>query len=88
MLTLRVKECYRLTMNFILKHNDNSEPDLKKMTAALEANGVSVLDGRLLPKTALIALEESDLKSFLFDLGSAWKVLPEHHYGLPGSTDT
>jgi len=82
-LTLKEKECYTLMTNFILKHKEATEPDIKKMTAILNAHGVRVLDGSLLPKTALVEIEESCLEGFQTDLGTDWNIYPEKKYKVP-----
>jgi hypothetical protein len=69
--------------NFILKHRQTTEPDIKKMTAILNAHGVKLLDGSLLPKTALVEIEESCLEGLQTDLGTDWNVYPEKKYRVP-----
>jgi hypothetical protein len=69
--------------NFILKHRQTTEPDIKKMTAILNAHGVKLLDGSLLPKTALVEIEESCLERLQTDLGTEWNVYPEKKYRVP-----
>lgn len=85
MLTLKERECYTPMTNFILKHNESKEPDIKKMTAVLDAHGVRVLDGSLLPRTALLELDESSLAEVRTDLGTEWAIYPEKKYSVPGT---
>ena len=85
MLTLKERECYTPMTNFILKYSEATEPDVKKMTAVLSAHGVRVLDGSLLPTTALVEIEESSLAVIQTDLGTEWNIYPEKNYGIPGT---
>jgi len=71
--------------NFILKYSEATEPDVKKMTAVLTAHGVRVLDGSLLPTTALVEIEESSLAGVQTDLGAEWNIYPEKNYQVPGT---
>jgi hypothetical protein len=71
--------------NFILKYSEAKEPDVKKMTAVLDAHGVRVLDDSLLPKSALIEIEESSVAGVQTDLGAEWNIYPEQNYQLPGT---
>lgn len=87
-LPLKVKECYLKTMNFILKYTGTEHPDLEKMTATLAQHQARVLDDSLLPKTALIRLEESKLNQIKGDLDQGWEIIPEKTYQVPTTKKT
>jgi hypothetical protein len=69
--------------NFILKYKEATEPDVKKMTAVLNAHGIRVVDDTLLPESALVEIEESSLSELQTDLGAEWKIYPEKSYQIP-----
>ena len=75
-------------MNFILKYTGTAHPDLEKMTATLVQHQARVLDDSLLPKTALIRLEESKLNQIKRDLDQGWEIIPEKTYQVPTTKKT
>lgn len=83
--TLKVKECYTLMTNFILKYTGTDQPDMKKVTATLHAHQVHVLDGSMLPGMALVELDESRLDAFRIELDEKWNVYPEKSYRVPST---
>lgn len=70
-------------MNFILKYTGTEKPDLKRITAILEAHQVQVLDHSLLPKTALVKVNELQLNHLKRDLDNDWEITPEKIYQVP-----
>ena len=72
-------------MNFILKYNGTDQPDLKKVMEMLDAYQGCLVDGSLLPKTALLQLEESDMERLQCDLDQDWNIYPEKSYRVPNT---
>ena len=70
-------------MNCILKYNGSNHPDLKKMMAYLKEHHGVLLDGSLLPRKALIKLEETDMKTLKSELAGEWEMYPAHQYKVP-----
>lgn len=83
--TLKVKECYTPMTNFILKYTGTDQPDMKKVTAALHAHQVHVLDGSMLPDMALVQLDETRLDALRIELDEKWNVYPEKNYRVPST---
>jgi len=82
-LTLKERVCYFIKMNFILKFTGAAKPDLNKMSAILATHQIQVLDDSLLPKMALIKLEESKLQQLQRDLETGWELTPEKIFQVP-----
>ena|GEM_PF-1307328 len=83
MLTLREKECYTTMTNFILKYKGAEKPDLNKMTAILDAHKGHLIDGSLLPASALIEIDDAAFEPVRKELDGDWSIVPEFSYHVP-----
>lgn len=70
-------------MNCILKYSGENHPDLKKMMTCLQAHHGVLLDGSLLPRKALVKLEEPDMKMLQSELAGEWEMYREKSYSIP-----
>lgn len=70
-------------MNCILKYNGNNHPDLKKMITCLKEHHGVLLDGSLLPRKALVKLEETDMQTLQSELDGEWEMYKEKSYSVP-----
>lgn len=70
-------------MIYILKYTGTEKPNLQKVTAILDLHQAQIKDHSLLPKTALVELDESRLLQLQGDLDSDWEIYPEKIYQVP-----
>lgn len=70
-------------MNYILKYTGTTNPDVIKVTAILDLHEAQIIDHSLMPKTALVELDESRLKQLQGDLDTDWEIVPEKIYQVP-----
>lgn len=70
-------------MNYILKYTGTAKPDLIKVTAILDLHKAQIIDHSLLPKTALVQLDQSRLQQLQGDLDTDWEIVPEKIYQVP-----
>jgi len=70
-------------MNFIIKYTGAGKPDLEKITAVLATHKIEILDDSLMPKSALVKIEEAKLAKLKGGLDGDWDLIPEKSYQVP-----
>lgn len=75
-------------MIYILKYTGIENPDLQKVTAILDLHEAQIIDHSLLPKTALVQLDEARLTPLKRDLDTDWEIIPEKIYQVPTTKKT
>lgn len=70
-------------MNYILRHEGISAPDVKKLHEIISRYKIKVLDDTMMPKMGLVTMEERNLEPVRRELEGMWVISPERKYKVP-----
>ncbi len=69
-------------MNYILEHNGEIKPDLKKVSQAISAHHGEMVDNSMMPDMALVSMDDSEIQGLHAEL-KEWHIYPEVNYQVP-----
>lgn len=69
--------------NYILQYKGTGIPDPQLVQDALHACGCSIIDGSLLPLTALLDVQDNEVENIRCRFEAEWSLTPEKKYSVP-----
>ncbi|WP_343667929.1 hypothetical protein [Chitinophaga sp.] len=69
--------------NYILQYRGTGVPDPKQVKETLHICGVNIIDGSLLPHTALLDVSEGEVENVRCRFEADWSLTPEKKYRVP-----
>lgn len=69
--------------NYILQYRGNGIPDPQRVMETLHICGVSIIDGSLLPLTALLDVSDGEVENVRCKFEADWSLTPEKKYAVP-----
>jgi hypothetical protein len=69
--------------NYILQYRGTGIPDPQQVKETLHVCGVSIIDGSLLPHTALLDVRDGEVEHVRGKFEADWSLTPEKKYKVP-----
>jgi len=69
--------------NYILQYRGTGIPDPQLVKETLHICGVSIIDGSLLPQSALLDVRDGEVENVRCKFEADWSLTPEKTYKVP-----